>query len=390
MYVSNVLNEIDTSQTVVFSSNGSLLKTLGPIESVALSSSSDQVSHSEIQRVLQKMLEQGANNPIVIGAIGFDGRSEPQLFVAKDYQRIPVQDLINTDSKLDVEIESISQVTSRGNYEDSVRKALDLFEYTPLKKVVLSRSIDIKAQQNLKASQLFQQLLSQNQKAYVYSIPMLNEQTLIGASPELLIRKEQKQIVSNPLAGSAKLSKEQAENQRLTEHLLSSKKDLFEHEFVVNAVNDALLPYCEQLNTPNSPSVIRTPTMLHLSTEIDGQLKSENVDALELAYALHPTPAICGTPYQLAHQAITLLENYRREMFSGMVGWVDSKGNGEWAVTIRCGKVSKDSMRLYAGAGIVENSVPEAEWQETSAKLGTMLNAFGLNISESMLAEGLS
>jgi len=395
MNIEALLAELDSSQSVFLSSKGQVLKTCGKLQPITIDKSSDskdeQIWLNQIDKVLKKLNDEGAPNPVVVGAIGFDGRSQPQLYSAEDYEIISAKLFTQSGALENIEVENISQVTSKEKYTASVKSALDLFQYTPLKKVVLSRSIDIKTQTQVKASQFFQSLLTQNPNAYVFSVPLLDDETLLGASPELLIQRKGQNIVSNPLAGSAKRTECEKSNYQLSESLLSSSKDLYEHRFVVDAVSETLNNFCDDLHTPEIPSVIATPTMFHLSTEISGQLTLENnLSSLHLAYALHPTPAICGTPYQLAHQAITLLENYTREMFSGMVGWVDNEGNGEWAVTIRCGKVSKDNMRLYAGAGIVESSEPEAEWQETSAKLGTMLNAFGLNLNPALLAEGLA
>lgn len=101
--------------------------------------------------------------------------------------------------------------------------------------------------------------------------------------------------------------------------------------------------------------------------------------ALQVACQLHPTPALCGFPTQEARQLIAELEPHDRGVFSGIVGWCDANGDGEWAIAIRCGTIKHNKVRLFAGAGIVEASVPEDEWAETAAKLNTMLNAFGLN-----------
>ncbi|MNG14992.1 Isochorismate synthase DhbC [compost metagenome] len=118
--------------------------------------------------------------------------------------------------------------------------------------------------------------------------------------------------------------------------------------------------------------------MWHLSTAIQGQLQDSRVSVLQLACQLHPTPAVCGFPTRLARKLIDLVEPFERGLFTGMVGWCDGDGNGEWVITIRCATVRQNLIRLFAGAGIVEASCPDSEWAETEAKLGTMLNAFGL------------
>src|SRR5690606_35083979 len=114
------------------------------------------------------------------------------------------------------------------------------------------------------------------------------------------------------------------------------------------------------------------------STRIDGELYDE-LSALRLACQLHPTPALCGFPTAAAKQVIAELEPFDRGVFGGIVGWCDAAGNGEWAVVIRCGIIQQTRVRLFAGAGLVSASCPEAEWRETGTKLGTMLAAFGLD-----------
>lgn len=129
------------------------------------------------------------------------------------------------------------------------------------------------------------------------------------------------------------------------------------------------------------PSVIHSEAMWHLSTEVKGELKNPNTSSLELAIALHPTPAVCGTPMEEAREAIQQIEPFDREFFTGMLGWSDLNGDGEWIVTIRCAEVQENTLRLYAGAGVVAESKPEDELAETSAKFQTMLKALGLNDS---------
>jgi len=119
--------------------------------------------------------------------------------------------------------------------------------------------------------------------------------------------------------------------------------------------------------------------MWHLSTALEGQLRDPQTSVLQLACQIHPTPAVCGVPTLLARKLIDLVEPIDRGLFSGMVGWCNSQGNGEWVVTIRCGAVQHDRICLFAGAGIVEASCSDSEWKETQAKLGTMLAACGLD-----------
>jgi isochorismate synthase len=123
---------------------------------------------------------------------------------------------------------------------------------------------------------------------------------------------------------------------------------------------------------------VTTPAIWHLRTPITGELADPDVTALDLAAALHPTPAICGTPTEAARELVQELEPFDRDYYAGAAGWVDAAGDGEWAVAIRCAEIASTSMRLYAGGGIVPASDPRAELDETTAKFRTLLTAMGL------------
>ncbi|SMH47228.1 isochorismate synthase [Azospirillum agricola] len=368
-----------------FASRGRVLKAYGVDERLPVAlddrSYADGSWDAALERAFRKRKAQGIDNPILVGAVPFDGRLPAQLFIPRRHAFVDAARLV-PDAANDAppDIATVAETIDRAAYEGSVARALALLGSTDLRKVVLSRPLDIEARQPFAPRRLMHALLRQNPGAYVFSVPVAYG-TLIGASPELLIRKTGRSVVSNPLAGSAPRSPSAEEEKRRIQALLGSAKDQIEHRYVVDGVRAALAGHCTALTVPPEPSVIRTPTMLHLSTELSGELADPMVSPLRLAHALHPTPAICGTPTDLAQQAIRLLEGYSRNWYGGMVGWMDSVGNGEWALAIRCGVVSGRHLRLYAGAGVVADSTPSAEWAETAAKLATMLNLFGVNAS---------
>ncbi len=156
---------------------------------------------------------------------------------------------------------------------------------------------------------------------------------------------------TNPLAGSAKRRADPQEDQRVARDLLESSKDHYEHRLVIEDIRQQLAPLCSRLDVPEGPSLLSTNAMWHLSTAIDGELADSRTSALQLACRLHPTPAVCGFPTAVARQLIQRIEPFDRGLFTGMVGWCDAQGNGEWVVTIRCGTVQGDWLRLFAGAG---------------------------------------
>lgn len=368
----------------LFSSRNTLLRAEGVAQTldIALADTAfaDGTWDATVQQTFRRLRESGVDNPIVVGAVPFDLDRPARLFVPERYERAAAESALETpaDNTTAGGIAALHEEVDQAAYEEAVRQAIALMETTPLRKAVLSRALDVVGHDAFDARRLVRALLRQNPGAHVFSVPLDAGQTLIGASPELLLRKTGDRILSNPLAGSAKRGGGDDRDWARVEALLTSEKDRVEHQYVVTAVGDALAPYCPDLAVPEAPRVISTPTMWHLSTEVEGTLADPTVHALRLARALHPTPAICGTPTDLAAEAINRLEGYDRGWYSGMVGWMDSRGNGEWALTIRCGVVEAARLRLFAGAGIVAASRPEDEWRETAAKLTTMLNVFGV------------
>lgn len=363
----------------IFAHKGKVLTTQGLLATVSNEGKNHDQFINAVKTKLAQLEQAGHQNPIMIGAIPFDTSHKTQFYFPEKYQFTPKLDssyLNRSHPKFD----AIKPVTQANHYAFAVSKALSLFEKSKLNKVVLSRAIDVESQTPLDPLALTAQLYQQNPSAYVFCIPQSNGKTLLGASPELLIRRNNEHVFSNPLAGSRKRVGKTAEDDKaITDELWHCEKDRYEHKLVADAVKTGLEPYCSSLDCPSAPSIIHTPTMWHLSTKVQGTLKArQDASALELAYQLHPTPAVCGSPFALAKVAIEHLEGYDREHFCGAVGWMDAKGNGEWVVTIRCGVLSQNSIRLYAGAGVVTGSDPQFEYLETEAKLNTMLNAFGL------------
>jgi isochorismate synthase len=268
------------------------------------------------------------------------------------------------------------RVPAPTEYAGAVRQALDELGSGKLAKVVLARTVELRSDEPVNLAGLLRPLLGHG---YSFAAPLPRGRTLVGASPELLVSRRGREVVSNPLAGSAARVADRAGDRRRAAALTGSAKDLYEHRLVVEAVADALAPYCKGLRVPVTPELTSTETMWHLSSRVTGTLRDPDVPALTLAAALHPTPAVCGTPEPEARRLIGRLEPFQRGFYAGLVGWSDAAGDGEWAVAIRCAEVAEHTVRLYAGAGIVDGSDPEEELDETSAKFRTMLRALGVS-----------
>ncbi|MFE2296177.1 isochorismate synthase DhbC [Streptomyces sp. NPDC059452] len=349
-----------------------------------------QVPHDErplTQRVdatLAEAVAAGQETPVVIGAIPFDHTAPAALTVPASVRTAPPlasDPLIALPAGLSATTDwQIRPVPEPEVYGAGVASAVARMWRGEFSKVVLARTLELTSDAPLDLPAMLQRLARRDPSGYTFALPTGPGRTLIGASPELLVSRQGKQVVANPLAGSTPRSEDLAEDVRRAATLLESAKDLHEHAVVVDAVHQALAPHCTELTVPARPTLIRTATMWHLSTTVTGTLASPDTSALELAIALHPTPAVCGTPTQTARQIISETEPFDRGFFTGVVGWGNADGDGEWVVTIRCAEAEERTLRLYAGAGIVAASEPEAETAETAAKFRTFLSAVGAEL----------
>ncbi|MFF9567381.1 isochorismate synthase [Streptomyces sp. NPDC014685] len=322
--------------------------------------------------------------PLVMGAIPFDQDAPAALAVPAVLHTAPpltadplVALPVDPPSRTDM---TVHQEPAPEQYAASVAAAVERMWKGEFSKVVLARTLRIDATAPFDVAAMLQRLARRDPSGYAFALPTGPDRTLLGASPELLVSRRGSRVVANPLAGSVPRSDDLAEDVRRAAALLESAKDLHEHAVVVNAVEESLARYCTDLTVPARPTLVRTATMWHLSTTVTGRPRSPDTAALELACALHPTPAVCGTPTDTARRVIRESEGFDRGFFTGMVGWGDADGDGEWVVTIRCAEAEPTSLRLYAGAGVVAASEPEAETAETAAKFRTFLGAVGARL----------
>jgi isochorismate synthase len=259
-------------------------------------------------------------------------------------------------------------------YERAVEHAIAAISSGALSKVVLARTLELSAGRPLDPVTLVHRLRAVNPDAWAFAAPV-DAGTLVGASPELLVSRHGDVVRSNPLAGTAPRSGDPERDRAAAEALLGSAKDREEHAIVVEAVAEVLAERCDDLRWDPEPVVQATPNVWHLSTRFEGRLRDPSVSALDLALALHPTPAVAGSPTAAALALIDELEPFDRGAYAGPVGWVDASGDGEFAVALRCALLHGDHATLYAGAGIVRDSDPSAELDETERKFLAFLEA---------------
>lgn len=267
---------------------------------------------------------------------------------------------------------SIAPVTPVAHYLRAVERVRDAVRGGRLTKAVIAREIEVTAGQPIDLHGVLRRLEASFGSSYRYSID-----GFVGASPELLVEIEGRTVRSHPLAGTAPRTGDVDRDRRIAEHLLASTKDQVEHRVVIDVIHDTLLPWCSYLDWEPEPSIITVANVQHLGTQMEGRLSAPPPSVLELVRALSPTPALGGHPREAALEMIAEVEGVDRGRYGGAVGWIDARGNGTWAVAIRCAELSEDRCRarLWAGGGIVADSDPLTELAETQAKFQAMLSA---------------
>lgn len=322
----------------------------------------------------------------ITGALPFDPADDAALLVPETI-RHSGDPLTGRAAERNVAA-GVTLVPDAATHRDRVARAVDEIESGALSKVVLARAVEFDLSNPVDPQRLLGALAYGNAEHSAFLVDLsVDEQTdprarwLLGASPEVLLRKQGLEVVCRPYAGSAARSSDPDVDRAAGQALLASTKDRSEHAFVVDHLRDALDPLCRELHVPDEPALVSTGEMWHLATPIRGVLADPTITSLDLALLLSPTPAVCGTPGHAAAEFISTREE-PRGFYAGAVGWSGSAGDGEWMVTIRSLELSEDlrHVRTWAGGGIVAGSEPQAELDETSAKLATVLRALGVEV----------
>jgi menaquinone-specific isochorismate synthase len=253
-----------------------------------------------------------------------------------------------------------------------VGEAVDVLRRGDLDKVVLARRIDLTANRAFVVSDVLGRLAALYPSCMIFSVD-----GFLGASPELLLRRRGAVVESHPLAGTVARSGDAHSDEALVAALMASPKARHEHQVVVDALRRILAGVCDRVDVPDQPSVLGLRNVSHLGTRITGTLAGggRRPGALELVARLHPTPAVAGSPTDAAIAYLRDAEGFDRGCYAGPVGWVDARGDGAWAVGIRCAEISGARARIYAGNGIVAGSDPADELAETQLKLQALLAA---------------
>ena len=261
------------------------------------------------------------------------------------------------------------------NWMRLVVAAVEVLAGGRAEKVVLARETLARGDGVVTAGGVLRALRSSYPSCFIYLVPGADGTALVGASPELLLRRVGGTATFHPMAGSAARGHDAADDDRLAAELLASAKNRREHAVVVRGIVEALNAAGAAVEAPDIPEVVRFTNIQHLASEITAQLPVPPPPALALCGMIHPTPAVGGHPTAAALDLIDELEGMDRGWYAGAVGWTDAAGDGEFAAALRCGLLWEDGARLFAGVGIMPDSDPAAELTETDLKLRALLGA---------------
>lgn len=256
----------------------------------------------------------------------------------------------------------------------SVQDATDMIRYGVFSKVVLAREVLIPLDRPVCITHMLNVLRASYPTCYTFLFQLNRNAAFIGSSPERLASFRSTILLTEGLAGSTSRGKTATEDASLERALSQSEKDLHEHRVVVDAIRDRLRDHDAKVHYPTTPTVRKYPNVQHLYTPISAELPDETAP-IAILEALHPTPAVGGYPRDASLEHMQELENVDRGWYAGPMGWFNTHGRGEFCVAIRSGLIEPHRAHLFAGCGIVANSDPESEWNETLLKLVPMRTA---------------
>ncbi|WP_022910992.1 isochorismate synthase [Aestuariimicrobium kwangyangense] len=333
---------------------------------------------------------QYGTGPVALGSFAFDPdhSNEPSVLVVPEvvigrrdgqswYTRLGYGRLVDDPPERQPAPEAPGELSwsdgamSGVDWELMVGEAVKMLNRGELEKIVLARDLIARASGPIDPRWVVERLTISYANTWTFLLD-----GLLGATPEMLVRRRGGLATSRVLAGTIRRGTDD-EASRLAEALRSSSKNLREHEYAVRSVAERLAPFCSGMNVPEAPSILELPNVLHLATDITGAVV-DNVTALALAAAVHPSAAVCGSPTHVALDLINELETLDRGRYAGPVGWIDTAGDGEWALALRSGQIHQatpNEIQIYAGAGIMSDSNPAEELAETIAKFRPMRDA---------------
>ena len=303
---------------------------------------------------------------------------DKSVFVENEFTRIKIY----YENRLPITLTPISRapvdkycdVPDQETYAKTIFSVLGRIKPGQLEKVVISRSHHVKVGKNFSSISAMQILRNTYPKCTSFFFSFPKEGTFFGSTPERLIRLKNRFIQTEALAGTIARGNNMEEDRILAEKLMGSHKEREEHNLVMEQIVRKLDPIVPQIQYPSSPQILKLKNVQHLQTPITGE--SNQVEhILNLVERLHPTSAVAGTPTDKAMEVISEMELHDRGWYSGPIGWIDKKGDGEFYVALRSALVKDEEAHVFSGGGIVSESHPDTEWEETELKLQPIISA---------------
>ncbi|EMA6344784.1 isochorismate synthase MenF [Bacillus cytotoxicus] len=401
----------DPAERVIFAGIGSVF-TIANSSNERFQDARQQWNRVQEKAVIQREAYEFGTGPLLFGGFSFDPEKEQTelwkefkdttfslpaflLTVKNEKAWLTINTFVSAKDSADKKYEEISSLEERILQESeysleesrlvvaskvevdpqgwmhAIEKVQEEMRKGNVQKVVLARELKLEMDQQIDSARVLEALRIGQPDCYVFSFDYKGA-CFLGATPERLIRKEGNQFTSMCLAGSIGQGSSIEESEKNGEMLLHDEKNLVEHGYVVNMIRSVLQEHCEVVNIPESPGLLTTKNLIHLYTPVEAE---GDASLLTLVEELHPTPALGGTPRHVAMKLIRDVELLDRGLYGAPIGWMDEQGNGEFAVALRCGLLNGEKASLFAGCGIVMDSVPQLEYEETSLKFRPMLGA---------------
>ncbi|QFF99783.1 isochorismate synthase [Psychrobacillus glaciei] len=299
--------------------------------------------------------------------------------------RIERDALIHTSQVKELKNHAKSKLVEREDrlkekYLQAVEDVTKRIQENEVKKVVIGRSLKLTFDDVFSSASVLYNTSIEQPESYLFGLER-DDKLFFGATPERLVKVEHGEALSAGIAGSIKRGETSIEDRQLGESLLADPKNLAEHKYVVDMINKVFEQYCDEVKVPSRPKLLKIRDIQHLHTPIQGQLKN-SASLFQLVEALHPTPAMGGEPREEAVAIIRESEQMNRGYYAAPIGWIDTEGDGEFAVGIRSALLENEHAYLYAGGGIVAESSSLEEFEETRVKFRPMLRTLGGNMNE--------
>lgn len=331
-----------------------------------------------------EMLIRWAGTPtMAVLALNVDPGDDPDLIAQRLAERRARMKLAvhNTPPRIAQHANDAARIhaESRDSWCQRIEEVKAAFANDGLEKVVLARRTHFRVPQGhvFDAVATVARLRHDHPDAFVFAVTQGDNRWFVGATPELLARVSSGRFDGHALAGTIANSDHPDEDRALADELRTSVKNQHEHAVVTRAIENTLQRHCDRVEVADVPTVRRLTELQHLETSIRGRVRSETA-LLDIVADLHPTPAVGGFPQLEATRFLGDHENLHRGYYASPVGWIGVRGEGAFAVALRCALLSEHEAVAFVGAGIVADSMPEAEWDETELKLRTIAQALAI------------